>query len=233
MIVVTHSPGDRVQVAPDGRTEFTTDEAGYQHPAAQLIQKGRLIPIVLFVAFVSMVVAAPLIEEFLFRLILQGWLETKLLQFRVPCAGGIAITVTSFCFALIHLGDSGHFGLWPLFVMFIAFSIVNLLLFVFGIVYLILIRKAKMTDYFFGTERFFRPGFFRIAGYCLLVVLFCQGLGIVLGYIYENTNVSLIPIFFFSLALGVLYSKTKNLSYCILLHACMNAVALALVLLTG
>ena len=212
------------------QTQTAIGGEGYQHPIVQMIQKGKDEPIVLFVAFVSVVVVAPLIEEFLFRLLLQGWLHAKLLLFRVPCAAGIAMTVTSLGFALIHAGDSGNIGVWPLFFLFFVSSMINLMIFIFGIVYLILVRKAKMTQWLFGTVPFFRSGFFTVAGYCLLVVVFCQGLGVILGLMFENMNVSPIPIFFFSLALGALYSKTKNLLYCILLHACLNAVALVLVL---
>jgi len=102
---------------------------------------------------------------------------------------------------------------------------------IFGILYLVLLRNVNFTDYLFGKERFFRPGFIPIAGYCALGVLFCQGFGILLGYTYKDVNVTPIPIFFFALMLGTLYSKTKNLSYCILFHACLNAVAMVLVLI--
>lgn len=215
------------------RQQVQTVSDEYQHPIAQMIQDGESAPVILLVAFLSIVVVAPLIEEFLFRLIFQNWLEAKFLQFRVPCAGGVAITIASFFFAMIHLGGGGHhIGAWPLFCMFVAFIIVNLLLFVFGIVYLVVVRNVKILDYLMGTERFFRPGFFKTTMYCLLVVLFCQGLGTVLGYMNTGINVTPIPIFFFSLALGALYGQTKNLLYCILLHACLNAVALVLILLS-
>ncbi|MCK4615541.1 MAG: CPBP family intramembrane metalloprotease, partial [Pirellulales bacterium] len=43
------------------------------------------------------VVAAPIAEEFFFRRILQGWLETKL--------GDWAVVVSGVIFGLAHLGD--------------------------------------------------------------------------------------------------------------------------------
>ena len=223
VLVATHSHDQLRAQAAGGE--------GYQHPVTQMIQMGKDAPIILLVAFVSVVVVAPIVEEFLFRFILQGWLEAKLLQFRIPCASGIAITITSLFFALIHAGDSGNLGVWPLFFLFLASSVMNVLLLLFGIIYLALLRNVNFIDYLFGTERFFRPGFIAVAGYCTLGILFCQGFGILLGYMYKDVNVTPIPIFFFALMLGTLYSKTKNLSYCILFHTCLNAVAMVLILL--
>jgi hypothetical protein len=56
------------------------------------------------VAFAA-VVAAPIAEEFLFRRVLQGWLEGWL-EPRAPRWGGVtAIVVSSLAFALAHLGQ--------------------------------------------------------------------------------------------------------------------------------
>jgi membrane protease YdiL (CAAX protease family) len=44
------------------------------HPIEEIIRKNATTP-VMFWCTVSAVVAAPLVEEFLFRVVLQGWLE--------------------------------------------------------------------------------------------------------------------------------------------------------------
>ena len=188
---------------------------------------------ILFAFFLYLVVAAPLAEEFVFRLLFQGWLEAKLLRFRIPGARMIAIIVVSLCFAAMH-GHSmsvGTAGTGALFCFLVAFAILNLLIFVFGIIYLIQKRSVKITNYLFGTEPFFRPRFFTNAGYCLLALLFCYGLGIIFFDEIVNTNTR-IPVFCLSLVFGYLYSKTKNLSYCILLHATNNAVIATLLMIS-
>ena len=203
---------------------------GHQHPIERLVQKSQNAPMILLVAFLSVVVAAPLIEEFLFRLLFQGWLESKLLQLQIPYADCIAVVAVSFCFAAIHAGSGRDLGLSALFYLLVSFLVLNLLIFTFGILYLVRMKSLTMTENLFGTERFFRPGFFRSAGYCLLVILLCFGLNAILNNLFPATNTDPIPIFFFSLVLGTLYSQTKNLSYSILLHACLNGMSFLVLL---
>jgi len=202
------------------------------HPVFQMIEQSKNSPIVFLTAFLAIVVAAPLIEEFLFRLLLQGWLEAKLAQYRVPCASGVAIVAVSFFFALLHGGNSGAMNAQMLFYLFAAVAFASFLIFTAGIIYLTdraAIKNEKITDYLFGTDRFFHPHFFLYAKYCFLALLFVFGMTAALDAIYPQTNTDPIPIFFFSLVLGTLYSRSRNLSYCILLHACLNFTSLAIV----
>ena len=143
----------------------------------------------------------------------------------------IAIIVVSLCFAAMH-GHSGYFSIsckWAGFCFLVSFIILNLSIFVFGIIYLIHKRNVKITGCLFGTKPFFRPRFFVNAGYCLLTLLFCYGVGIILYFTYEDVYTR-IPVFCISLVVGYLYSKTQNLSYCILLHATNNAVVVTLMM---
>ena len=219
-------------VDPALQKVYVGKEAGKTtpHPIVQLVQEGENALAVLLVAFLVAVVVAPIIEEFLFRMLFQGWLESKLKQSQIPYASGIAIVAVSLCFAAIHW-DNGSRFLEPMLLFYtMATSIVvNLLVFLLGLIYLNRVRNIKVTNYLFGTDRFFRSRFFVRTGDCLLMVLLCLGLNFVLTWAYPGTNVSPIPIFFFALALGVLYSRTQNLVYCILLHACLNGISLALV----
>jgi len=204
------------------------------HPIAQMIQHGKNLPIVLVVVFLSVVVTAPIVEEFVFRLLLQGWLEAKFRHAHVPGASRVAIVLASLCFAAIHIDNSGNF-LCPkiIFYTVAAQIVVSPLVFLWGIFYLKRRYNVKMTDYLLGAERFFRPGFFIKTGYCLLAMLLCFGLLAILDKAFPCTNNAPVPIFFFALALGILYSKTQNLSYCILFHASLNATSLAIVWFTA
>lgn len=72
----------------------------YRHPLVDLLMADRS-PATLAIVFVSAVVAAPIAEEFFFRRVLQGWLETRL-----PWSDAAAAVVASAaCFAAAHAGQ--------------------------------------------------------------------------------------------------------------------------------
>ena len=211
----------------------TTEKKDPGHQVVQMIQQSNKSLLVLLVAFFAVVVIAPLIEEFLFRLLLQGWLEAKLTQFRVPYANGAAIVAVSFFFASLHGGDRNVPHVHVLFYVYAAIVVTSLLVVLFGFAYLERIRNVPLTHCLFGQGQFFHPQFFSTAKYCLLAVLCIQGIAIALSWYDPNANNAPIPIFIFSLILGTLYSRTRNLSYCILLHACLNLMSFTFVCLLG
>jgi len=221
-----------VAVASPNQAE-ATNTIETAHPIVQLIEQGKtLSPAFLVVAFLTLVIVAPLIEEFLFRLLLQGWLEAKLCQFRVPSASGVAIVAVSLCFASLHTGKQESSSIQAFFYGFSVMIILGLSIFVGGMVYLVRKRNVKITSCLFGTERFFHPQFFSRTGYCLLAIVLIFSVGALLLAAFPIDTVRPIVIFFFSLLLGALYSRTKNLSYCIFLHAFWNGTLLAFVWLT-
>jgi len=215
-----------VEVATVEAVAVDTQDHG--HPVAQLIEQNRNSLVVFLLVFVAVVIVASIIEEFLFRMLFQGWLEAKFRQLQVPGASGIAIVIVSLCFAAIHMGNHGAIDVQSLLVGLVETSLFSLFVFTAGIIYLTEVRGVRVADYLFGTERFFRPWFFTCAGCCLLVIASCFALNLSLTNAFPGTNVAPIAIFFLSLALGVLYSRTQNLSYCILLHACLNGISLTL-----
>jgi len=76
----------------------------YHHAIVDFLSAHRDPLSIGLVAFAA-VVAAPIAEEFLFRRVLQGWLEGWL-EPRAPRWGGVtAIVVSSLAFALAHLGQ--------------------------------------------------------------------------------------------------------------------------------
>ena len=222
-----------VFVASSAQTAATNNIES-AHPIVQLVEQGKnFSPAFLMVAFLMLVIVAPLIEEFLFRLLLQGWLEAKLRQFRVPSASGVAIVAVSLCFASLHTGKQSPGCIQAYFYGFSVMIILGFSLFVGGMIYLVRKRSVKITSCLFGTDRFFHPHFFSRTGYCLLaiVLIFCVGAFLLVGYSIDTVRP--IVIFFFALLLGTLYSRTKNLSYCILLHAFWNGTLLALMWLAS
>ena len=206
-----------------------SDVQDHGHPIAQLIAQSEHSLAILLLAFFAGVVVASIVEEFLFRMLFQGWLEATFRQHHVPYGSGMAIVIVALCFSAIHISNNDAVDVATLKNGFIVSSVYSLMVFTAGVIYLTQVRNVRIADYFIGTEKFFRPGFFMGAGCCLLVMVFCFELFVVLKTIYPNTNVAPIPLFFFALALGVLYSRTQNLSYCMLLHACLNGTSLMLV----
>ena len=199
----------------------------FRHPLEQIIHYGKHSPFALLIAFMVAVIVAPLIEEFLFRLLFQGWLESMLRQFHVARASGIAIVTVSLCFAAMHAGRS-VLNEQILLYLFAATVVANCLIFTLGIVYLVFVRNVQKTD-FLGTEPFFHPRLFVSICYCLLALFFIWGIIALLDISFPKTNTDPIPIFFFSLLLGTLYSRTQNILYCILLHAFLNCTSLTFV----
>jgi membrane protease YdiL (CAAX protease family) len=220
-------------IAPpvDPQNQAVNTSGENEHPLVPLIQYEKNSPLVLFVAFLTAAVSAPLTEEFLFRLLLQGWLETKLYRFSLP-ARYPAVIIVSLIFAAIHGGNRTTMDTETLYYVFASYAAANLMLFAAGIAYLILVRKMTMSECLFGTDRqFFHPRFFTYAGYCLGAIFLIYVLNIIVNVSFSGYNTDPIPVFVLSVILGILYSRTRNLSYCVLMHACLNGISLLLVYL--
>ncbi|HET6880478.1 MAG TPA: CPBP family intramembrane glutamic endopeptidase [Pirellulales bacterium] len=96
-----------------GLQAFLSQFVEEQHPIIEILQK-HPSPLLYLLGGLSAVVVAPIAEEFFFRALLQGWLETLLSPFEMPLseAGTLehrpwpgAIVVASLMFAALHLGQ--------------------------------------------------------------------------------------------------------------------------------
>ena len=77
----------------------------YRHPLVEFLAEHRDAASLVLV-WLAATVTAPIVEEFFFRRVLQGWLETGLAGFVGPDrAGGLAIAGAAIAFALAHLGQ--------------------------------------------------------------------------------------------------------------------------------
>ncbi|MEI6240858.1 MAG: CPBP family intramembrane glutamic endopeptidase [Planctomycetia bacterium] len=76
----------------------------YRHPIVEFLAEHRDAMSITLV-WLAATVVAPIVEEFFFRRVLQGWLEAWLTGRGVAAAGGLAITGSAFAFALAHLGQ--------------------------------------------------------------------------------------------------------------------------------
>ncbi len=89
-----------------------------EHPLVKLVSEQPSL-YAMVMATVAAVLVAPLVEEFLVRVLLQGWLETKQIESRLRSgamddrAGWMPIIVASTIFALLH----GFPDMVPLFIL--------------------------------------------------------------------------------------------------------------------
>ncbi|MEI8328631.1 MAG: CPBP family intramembrane glutamic endopeptidase [Chlamydiia bacterium] len=75
----------------------------YEQVAVRYLKMTIDSPFMLSIALFTIIIAAPVTEEFIFRGMLQNWLKTKL-------GTKSAIITTSACFALFHLSSSQGLG---------------------------------------------------------------------------------------------------------------------------
>lgn len=87
----------------------------YEQVAVRFLKMAQAYPPLLIVVIISIVIIAPLVEEFLFRGILQTWLKKHL----GPKA---AIGLASLAFALFHFSPSQKMGNIPLVTSLFAFA---------------------------------------------------------------------------------------------------------------
>ncbi|MDR0705939.1 MAG: CPBP family intramembrane metalloprotease [Planctomycetaceae bacterium] len=199
--------------------QTTTD-----HPLSQLLEHGKKSPIILLVAFFSGVLSAPLTEEFLFRLVLQGWLTKKLNHWQ------FSIIIVSVLFALAHAGKRTVQPVDIQFYTMLGIGIINLFLFCFGIFYLATIRGVSFGELGLKANRIFydwavAAGTFIVSAPLILSVHF------LLRNNFPDKITDPIPLFIFSMILGLLYYRTGRLLPCVVLHALLNGFSFAVILL--
>lgn len=75
----------------------------YEQNAVKFVKIAKSSPTSLVFALLSVLIAAPLLEEFLFRGVLQTYLKKRM-------GSGAAILLSAFCFALFHFSDVQGLG---------------------------------------------------------------------------------------------------------------------------
>jgi membrane protease YdiL (CAAX protease family) len=199
-------------------------QATTDHPLSQLLEQGKKSPIILLVAFFSGVLSAPLTEEFLFRLVFQGWLTKKLNNYP------ISIIIVSVIFALAHAGKRTVQPVDIQFYTMLGIGIINMLLFCFGIFYLVKIRGVSVCELGFRANRILydlsaATGIFIVSAPLILSV------NLLLRNNFPDKITDPIPLFIFSIILGMLYYRTGRLLPCVVLHFLLNGFSFAVILL--
>ncbi|MEE8451626.1 MAG: CPBP family glutamic-type intramembrane protease [Thermoguttaceae bacterium] len=208
------------------------------HVITRLIAEGNLRVFVLC-AF-SAALVAPIVEEFLFRLLLQGWLEalqrrlrrSMPLLGRVMPGGFVPILLTSVVFARMHFRVETPMA-HPYYYLglMLGTSVAGLLTMYFAIKFLPLRVGATANDLGWSAKHFFadvRLGLVAFAGLAapIYAVQFAL-LRVLPEYVAPDPFV----LFFFAIALGVLYHRTHRIVPSIVLHMSLNTMSLVIALL--
>jgi membrane protease YdiL (CAAX protease family) len=203
------------------------------HPLEVLIHESRNIQTLLFCALVAMVVA-PIAEELLFRVVIQGWFESLEgpLRRRVPALRGVvrgttSVVPTSLLFAAMHYrGSPTDTDPDDLLELFAAVAAFNVLTVVVAVLWLRIRRGATAADFGFVPEKFVADVRLGLLTF-LAVVTPIYGLQIALkSLLPAHPIVDPVSLFFFSLALGTLYYRTHRVLSSIVAHWALNGLGL-------
>jgi len=209
-----------------------------KHPIERLLresQNGWMVAL----AVLSAIVVAPLVEEFLFRLLLQGWLETVERRWRrrtpwlrrtIP--GTIAVTLSALPFAAVHfrLPEPAE-SLNELVFRIVVGSVAGLATLALGVWWLRFRAGAALGD--LGIE----PGkVIQDAKIGLLAFLVAGppvfAVHVLIRLLVPPTVVTdPAPLFLLALVLGFLYYRTHRIVPAIVLHVLFNLVGVGLIFL--
>jgi len=215
-----------------------TGQADNSHDVVVLL-RANPTPGMFLLCGVMVIVVAPIIEEFLCRLLLVGWLEAvenrwrrKMPLLRRSIPGMVPVTLTSLFFAVLHFRLAEEPEDAGVLARKMAVGLVaSLLALAFGVCWLRIRSRATLSDLGFDPHRLpadIRLGllaFLAIAAPIYLLQWLCSAV------LPADAAPDPIPLFFFALALGTLYYRTHRIVPAIVLHMALNATALALLLL--
>ena len=216
--------------------EVTDQDLQTAHPAAQLLLTGdwRMIA----VATIMAVVVAPVFEEFLFRVLLQGWLEAvwsrrrrSHRELRQAPNSWIPVVLPAALFALMHL-RTGHAPPASQYVtaQFLAQMAADLLTLGLAIFLLRYSLGATCADLGWQPRKLptdAKLAFGALVAVTPLILLLQEGL----TFAVKRAGISLapdpIPLFFLALVFGLLYRRTHRITPSLMLHMAFNATSIA------
>lgn len=230
--VFTSAAGATVEV--EGRT------GAPDHQITQLLRSNAGPAIWLLCGF-SAVLVAPLLEEFLFRVLLQGWLEKKELSwgaggrlFLSLPRGAVPVLLSSLPFALLHWRpESRNLQSHELLALLTINTTVNLATLAAAVILLRGLGSANWRD--LGLD-FRRVGLDLSLGALGVIAILGPAYAIQLGLqvlLPSRIATDPIPLFLLALALGYIYYRTHRLLPIFVLHALFNGFALVSLWMTA
>jgi membrane protease YdiL (CAAX protease family) len=216
----------------------SANDSSNEHAVFQLLSSGS--PWMLLICLVSAVLVAPIYEEFFFRILLQGWLESAERRSRrwLPwlhhgvSVAFLPIMATSFLFASQHVRTTSP-TMAPIVLAFClaANSLASLTTLGLATVWLRWRVGATAVDFGWQPKKFLSDVVLGVTTF-LVVGGPLYGLQIFLkSSLPDSVAPDPIPLFFFAIVLGFLTFRTHRIMPAIILHASLNATSLAMALL--
>lgn len=182
-------------------------------------------------------VAAPIVEEFMYRLLLQGWLEAEERRARraipalrrwVPGVGPVVLV--SLSFAARHFrAATAPFAPEELKLLMLFQAVWSLLVLSMGIWLLRTLSGATAADFGWEPRKLLadvRLGLLAFAAVAAPVILLQYAMTKYL--LPGDVAADPIPLFFFALVLGTLYYRTHRIMPAIVTHMALNVTSLSL-----
>jgi membrane protease YdiL (CAAX protease family) len=237
-------PGAAGGIAPSAEPEALADplkpkKPDANHPLVILIRQDRSLTTFL-VVFVAAEMVVPIVEEFLFRLVLQGWLEAVevrlrwLLGFRRMLLGAGPVLAVSLVFAALHYREArapdSVDALTRAIVRTVAASLVTLLV----AVPLLRVRAgATWKDLGIVPEAFWRDVRLGLSAFLTIAApVYAIQVAVLPAWLPEGIAPDPITLALFSIVLGTLYCRTHRIVPAITLHMALNATSLLLARVT-
>lgn len=220
---------------PADQPETSDENPDVAHPIIVLLRNSPNLPTLVFCLVVAAVLA-PLAEEIMFRLLLQGWLEglearrcRRLRMWRRVPRGLVPILIVSALFALGHFRtEHPSPATENLIYLFLINALAEVLAIGVGLGLIWHFRGATLTDFGLVPARFWGDVGRGIVAFVAFapVVLLIQALAT--KYLLPRwLAADPIALFVFAAVLGTLYCRTHRIVPAIVTHMALNAASLA------
>jgi len=210
------------------------------HPLARvLLESPNVWAIVACV--LTAVVVAPITEEFLFRLLLQGWLEAveRRLRRQIPrlrsvAAGVLPVASASLLFAALHFrAPSPRLDVEAIVFLICVRAVANLLTMGLALFWVRLAAGATLGDLGMVPGKLWADVQLGMLAFLAATVPVYILLVAATSLLPENTVADPIPLFLLAAVLGGLYYRTHRIVPAIVLHMAFNATGVSLALWTS
>ena len=226
-------------LGPDADKPAPGADAETSHAIVQLFRDGDATAVVCCV--LAAVCVAPIVEEFLVRVLLQGWLE-KIDQRLGPAAPSLRrilpwsvgpILLSSFIFAMLHFRVATEpTNREYLLYMMVGNALVGILTAAFATLLIWLKNGATAADFGFVAKRMpYDIALGLSAAAATILPIFAMQ--ITLSQILPKwLAADPLPLFCFALVLGTLYCRTHRVVASVVLHMCLNTASLTVLWLS-
>ena len=206
-----------------------------QHPLV-VVMSTDPSPLTLTICLLSAVVMAPIAEEFLFRLLFQGWLEAleRRLRRRIPLLrhtlrGLMPVAISAGVFALMHWREAAPPNPADYFLGLIAGSAAYLLMVGFAIALLKVRVGASAVDLGLVPAKIGRDVVIGlVAALAILAPIYLLQVLVQTYLTPAKVAGDPVTLVFFAAVLGTLYARTHRIVPAITVHMALNLSSLAM-----